>query len=148
MATSTNMSRPPTWIDGCTTPRPQRRAAQRGMSLIELMVGLVIALVLSLAMLKMLLYAEGERRTLSAGNDAQQAGTIGSYAVERYLRMGGAGIDQIDRARGCKLKAGHSDGKTMVPLPSGLAAPFDPLAGSDLPVAPVLIANGGVPDND
>jgi hypothetical protein len=117
------------------------------MSLIELMVGLVIALVLSLVMLKTLLFAEGQRRTVASGNDTLQAGAIGSYILERTLRMGGAGLSRIDRARGCMLRASFN-GAPVVPLPAGLAAPFDGLAGSSLPISPVLIANGGKADDD
>jgi len=116
------------------------------MSLIELMVGLVIGLVLSLIMFKALLYAEGQRRTTSAGNDAQQAGTLGSYGLQRSLRLGGSGFSGITAARGCMLNI-FSGSTTMVPLPSTLAAPFDGLQGLSLPVSPVLIANAGV-DND
>jgi type IV pilus assembly protein PilW len=129
-----------------TERRGRAPRQQRGITLIELMVGLVIALALSLVMLKTLLFAEGQRRTVTSGNDSQQAGAIGSYILERYLRMGGAGITRIDGARGCTLNASFK-GAPVVPLPSGLRAPFAGLAGSSLPVAPVLIANGGSADN-
>lgn len=131
-------------------------AHQRGISLIELMVGLVVALVLSLVMFDTLLYAEGQRRTTAAGNDAQQAGTLGTYLLERYLRMGGAGLDQIGLAtqgvslfRGCSMKAVTGTTATM-PMPNNLSSPFAGLSNllsNSLPGAPVLIANGGI-DND
>jgi len=107
---------------------------------------MVIALVLSLVMFKTLLFTEGQRRTTGGGNDAQQSGTLGGYILERYVRMGGAGFDQIDQARGCILNASYNN-VVKVPLPAAIPAPFNGLANANLAVAPVLIANAGTTAN-
>lgn len=125
-----------------------RRAALRrssaGLSLVELMVGLVIALVISLIMFNVFIVAEGQRRTTASGSDAQQSGAIASYLLERNLRMGGSSLAPDGGAWGCALSATKTTGAdagTRLPLPGSLAAPFGSLGLSDLRLVPALIVN-------
>lgn len=133
-----------------TRPALPRRPARlaRGLSLIELMVGLVVALVMSLIMYNVFIVAENQRRTTGAGSDAQQSGTFSTFALERFVRMGGAGLAHIPGAIGCALSltAGTA---TRIPLPSTMPAPFDDLGLTALRATPVLIINGSsTADND
>lgn len=67
-------------------------ARQRGMSLIELMVGVVIGLLAVLVIYQTFAVAEGvKRQTISAG-DAQKTGMIAMYLVGGELANAGSGI--------------------------------------------------------
>jgi type IV pilus assembly protein PilW len=125
---------------------PRRHAA--GMTLIELMVGLVIALVISLVIFNVFIVTEGQRRTTAAGSDAQQAGALSSYSLARYLRMGGAGLERVAGLWGCNILISTKNGNGRVPLPDTLGAPFSDLGLSGLRAAPVLIVNGSNTDNN
>ncbi|MEO8486780.1 MAG: PilW family protein [Betaproteobacteria bacterium] len=68
------------------------RARQRGISLIELMVGVVIGLIAVLVIYQTFAVAEGvKRQTISAG-DAQKTGMIAMYLLGSELGNAGSGI--------------------------------------------------------
>jgi type IV pilus assembly protein PilW len=72
--------------------RPASARRQRGISLIELMVGVVIALLAVLVIYQTFAVAEGvKRQTISAG-DAQKTGMIAMYLVGSELANAGSGI--------------------------------------------------------
>ena len=74
--------------------KPVRRFAsrQRGISLIELMVGVVIGLVAVLVIYQTFAVAEGvKRQTISAG-DAQKTGMIATYLLSAELMSAGSGL--------------------------------------------------------
>ena len=67
----------------------------RGMSLIETLVGLAIALIAMLIVFQVF-SASGERtRTTTSGSDAQVAGTLAMYQLERDIKMAGMGFGQL-----------------------------------------------------
>jgi type IV pilus assembly protein PilW len=69
-----------------------RRRRQRGISLIEMMVGVVIALLAVLVIYQTFAVAEGiKRQTISAG-DAQKAGMIAMYLLGAEVGNAGSGI--------------------------------------------------------
>lgn len=73
-------------------PASRSAARQRGISLIELMVGVVIALLAVLVIYQTFAVAEGvKRQTISAG-DAQKTGMIAMYLVGTELASAGSGI--------------------------------------------------------
>ncbi len=125
-----------------TITPPLHGPASKGFSLIELMVGMVIALVISLVIFNVFIVAEGQRRTTAAGSDAQQAGTLSTYSLERYLRMGGSGMEQVSNLWGCKVQLATKTGTQRIPLvTSAMEAPFKDLGLTTLRAAPVLIVN-------
>jgi type IV pilus assembly protein PilW len=65
---------------------------QSGVSLIELMVGLVVGLVCVLIIVQLHTLWDARKRSVSAGNDAQISGTLGAFALDRDLRQAGFGI--------------------------------------------------------
>src|SRR4051812_2186576 len=67
---------------------------QRGMSLIELMVALVIGLVMSLAIFGVLINFESQKRTMTSTNDINQAGDYAAYLIDRWVRSAGSGYAQ------------------------------------------------------
>jgi type IV pilus assembly protein PilW len=127
-----------------TTP-----ARQRGFSLIELMVGMLVSLLCMLAIMAAFAVYEGKKRTTTSGNDAQQNGSYALYALERQLRTAGSSIVQgLNYGLwGCPVTAytTTTTGKIQtLPAQSALPSPF---TSSSWPLTtrlvPVLIASGG-----
>ncbi|RSZ34470.1 MULTISPECIES: PilW family protein [unclassified Variovorax] len=117
---------------------------QRGLSLIELLVAMVIGLVVTLAVTSVITVGEAKRRTTTSTNDMDQAGAYASYLLDRALRSAGSSLSQstqpTDRGVfGCKLNAA-----SLLPSSNAFPAPFKKsfLAGApaNLRVAPLLIA--------
>lgn len=74
------------------TPAPLARASERGFTLIELMVGLVIGLIAVLVMMQVFSVSEGFKRTTSGGSDAQVTGAITMAGFQREIRQAGHGL--------------------------------------------------------
>jgi len=68
------------------------RLRQRGVSLLELMVGLVVGLVCVLIIVQVQTLWDARKRSVAAGNDAQINGTIGAFSLDRDLRLAGYGF--------------------------------------------------------
>lgn len=75
-----------------------------GFSLVELMVGIVIALLGSIVIFQVFSVSENYKRTSVSGSDAQQNGAIGLLAIERDLHMAGFGINDLT-LMGCTVRA-------------------------------------------
>lgn len=128
--------------------RSLQRQAQRGFSLVELLVSMVIGLVLTLAITTVLVRTEGSKRSSTSVNDINQMGAYTTFLLDRTLRSAGSGFSQrwFD-AYGCLLDV--SRGATRVlPMPSAIPA-ASAFANVTQPVrlAPVIIgknlANAG-----
>ena len=65
---------------------------QRGVGLIEIMVSIVIAMLLVLVIYQIYEISEGQKRTITAGSDAQQNAAFGLYVLGRDLAIAGNGI--------------------------------------------------------
>lgn len=65
---------------------------ETGMSLVEIMVGMVIGMITVLAIMQVLAGSEGQRRTTGGGADSLTSAATALYLVERQVRMGGHGI--------------------------------------------------------
>jgi type IV pilus assembly protein PilW len=122
---------------------------QRGFSLIELMVGMLVSLLCMLAIMAAFAVYEGKKRTTTSGNDAQQNGSYALYTLERQLRTAGSSIVQGYNYGlwGCPVTAytTTTTGKIQtLPAQSALPSPF---TSSGWPLTtrlvPVLIASGG-----
>lgn len=106
---------------------------QRGITLIELMVGLVIGLIAVLVISQVLLVAEGNKRTTTSGSDAQVTGSLALYTIQRDIEMAGYGLSTSQLGLGCSVRA----------------LTFNTLnGGSSRTLAPVAITPGasGAPD--
>lgn len=121
------------------------RRRQAGVTLVELMVAMLLGMMLSGVVFGVLATFEGRKRTLTAGNDAEQAGQLAMYKIDRWIRSAGAGLPQAAKfAYGCPLHAAQS-GRQLLPRDAALAAPFDkvsPGASGVFRLAPVLILPG------
>ncbi|WP_457324209.1 PilW family protein, partial [Roseateles sp. P5_E11] len=87
-----------------------RRAAVRGATLIELMIGLLLGLVVVLVTAQVLSFAEGQKRVTTGGADAQVNGALGLYTLQREIQMAGYGlIDELSLPTlGCPVVANHT----------------------------------------
>ncbi len=75
-----------------------------GFSLIELMVGVVIALIGSIVIFQVFAVSENYKRTSVAGSDAQQSGMMGLYSMEHDVRTAGFGLNDVSLL-GCTVRA-------------------------------------------
>ena len=119
------------------------RTRATGFSLIELMIGMLISLIGTLAMMKTFAAFEAQKRTTTSGDDAQQNGAYSMYELERQLRTAGSGLVQGKNYGlwGCAITA-YSNATQRLPLGTAKApAPFGAWTGTMYAV-PVLIANG------
>jgi type IV pilus assembly protein PilW len=79
------------------------RSRQSGIMLIELMVGLFIGLLTTFAIVQVLVYSEGQRRTAMSGADAQTGGALALHSLQRDLRQAGYGLLDNPAALGCPV---------------------------------------------
>ncbi len=109
----------------------------RGVSLVEVMVGVAIALVTALVIFQVFLAASTSSRTATAGSEAQMAGNIGMFELERDLKVAGMGFGTLT-----------SMSAAGVPCPVLATNPAVGAAAFTFPLVPVVITPGGagVPD--
>jgi type IV pilus assembly protein PilW len=109
-----------------------RSSLQVGVGLIEVMVSIVIAMLLVLIIYQIYEISEGQKRTITAGSDAQQNAAFGLYALTRDLAIAGNGIASAsDLLQSCV--------NANLALPASRTAP-DPL--QYLVPLPVIIKAG------
>jgi len=131
------------------------RAAQRGLTLIELMVALVIGLIVVLAVTSVVTVGEAHKRSTTSTNDMNQSGSYATYMIDRLLRSAGSGFAQSGTRGlfGCRLSASRTIGGTATTIlprtATAFPAPFATLLGGsgaaaagNLRLAPFLIAKG------
>lgn len=121
------------------TRRQHRQDRQRGVTLIELMVGMAIGLIVTLAVSTIVLVGENHKRATLSLNDANQSGSFGAYLLDRALRSSGSGITQAwDKGVfGCRLNVVRNSTQ-LLPRSQPFPAPFADVPQA-LRVAPVLI---------
>lgn len=109
-------------------PHKRMRRA-RGLSLVEVMVGLVIGLIAVLVVMQVFQLSEGSRRATVGGDDAQMAGTLTLTSLQRELRQAGYGGNAFP-ILGCRIT-----------MPGGWTLPA---------LAPVVVNPGAavIPDGD
>lgn len=79
-------------------------ARQRGMSLVEILVGVLIGMIGIVVIFQMLAASEERKRTTGAGTDTQVAGAIALHRLERDLRAAGYGFGTAS-LMGCTVNA-------------------------------------------
>lgn len=80
-----------------------RASLQRGVTLVELMVGMLIGLLAVIVITQIMLVSEGQKRTTTGGSDAQVNGALALFAIQRDLEMAGYGIASSPGAVGCPI---------------------------------------------
>lgn len=140
----------------------RRFPVPRGFSLVEILVALVIGSLAMVVVLQVFWLSEGTKRTSTSGSDAQQAGAMALYLLERDLRQAGYGMNATP-ALGCSVVGYDAGPPVRDPIPSFIFAPVvitqgasnapDSISisyGSDnnfTPVATLTQANGGTNAN-
>jgi Tfp pilus assembly protein PilV len=74
------------------TPMRRNPRAQAGVGLMEVMISIVISMLLVLVIYQVYEISEGQKRTITAGSDAQQNASYSMYVLGRDLSMAGNGI--------------------------------------------------------
>ena len=97
---------------------------QRGFTLIEMMVGIVIALVGSLVIFQTVIVSDARTRTTTSGGEAQTTGVLAMYNLERDIRLAGMGFGTATwDIMGCPVSVYDSLHATPVFSPSPLLVP-------------------------
>ncbi len=104
----------------------QGQRSQRGMTLIELMVALVLGLVTTYFISQVFAVAESYKRTATFGSDAQVNGAVAIHTLRSHLMGSGYGVISAPSALGCPIygEFGTSGSTTATP---------------PIPLAPVVI---------
>jgi type IV pilus assembly protein PilW len=102
--------------------------SQSGISLVELMVGILVGLLVVMAASGSLAFFEGQRKTSLSGNAAMNTGVMAGYMMQRDLRNAGVGLMNATQL-GCTGLNLYYSGATRA---DGAA------------VAPAQITDGGV----
>lgn len=120
-------------------PMP-KLAAQRGISLVEVMVGMAIGLLASLVIFKAFTSSETFRRNVGGAADTVQTAAVVGARLNLMLEEGGAGLVQGRNIWSCLLKVNRA-GSPLLPV-SSFPAPFESFPKS-VRVLPVGIRDGG-----
>ncbi|MBI5908276.1 MAG: PilW family protein [Burkholderiales bacterium] len=114
-----------------TTPLNSRRS--QGFTLVEVLVGMAVALIGMVMMFQSMQVWESRKRTTTGGSDAQVSGSIAMFSLERDLKMAGYGFGNA-MAMNCTVSA----------YDSTRSAP----GTFTFPMVPALITDGaaGAPD--
>jgi type IV pilus assembly protein PilW len=83
-----------------------RPAAVRGVTLVEVLVGIAIGMIAVLIMFQVVTVWDARARSGNATGDAQVAGSMGTFAIERDVRMAGLGFGTArTTSMGCDVQA-------------------------------------------
>jgi type IV pilus assembly protein PilW len=107
---------------------PFPHPSERGFSMVELMVAMLIGLIGMIIIFQVFEVSEGIKRSTTSGGDAQQNGAVALYVMEHDLRNAGMGFNDVPYA-GCNILA--YDSKRATP-------------DFTLSLVPVLITQGAV----
>src|SRR5258708_14578309 len=112
--------------------RPSRhRLSERGFSMVELLVAMLIGLIGMIIIFQVFEVPESIKRSTTSGGDAQQNGAIALYSIERDFKNAGMGFNDTTFA-GCDI-VGYDNKR---------ATPDFPPAGVTMKLAPVFITSG------
>lgn len=96
--------------------------AQRGVTLVEMMVGMLVGMLAVLVISQVLLSSEGQKRTTTGGADAQVNGALALYTLQRDLEQAGYGIAANPAILGCPISVRYNGAS-----PSGFAGTLAPV---------------------
>jgi type IV pilus assembly protein PilW len=110
-------------------------AREHGLSLVEILVGVLIAMIGIVVIFSVLAVAESRKRTTTAGSDAQTAGAIALFSLERDIKQAGYGFGTFGTKNPINCTVDAYDAQRPAP-------------DFDFPLAPVMITQGagGAPD--
>ena len=123
------------------------RNLQRGFTLVELMVAVVVGMALTLAITTIMTRYESGRRVLTASNDLSLTSAYLSFELDRQLRSAGSGYAQGSELFGCMLRVSRS-GAVILPRPGTFPAPFNTVDTSPRLIPLVIHAGAGTGGSD
>lgn len=94
----------------------------RGFSLVEVMVALVIGLLAMIVVLQVFWLSEGSKRTSTSGGDSQQSGALALYQIQRDLLQAGYGMNSMPML-GCTLRGYDAGPPVRDPIPPSVFVP-------------------------
>ncbi|MGJ7509494.1 PilW family protein [Variovorax sp. GT1P44] len=116
---------------------------QRGVTLIELLVAVVIGMVVVLVATNVVVIGEAHKRSTTSTNDIGQSGAFAAYAMDKALRSAGSGFAQAwdQSVFGCKPNVSSTAaGGSILPRTTPFPAPFQGfLGGGAAPTAAALV---------
>jgi len=123
---------------------------ERGLTIIELMVGLLVGMIVSIVLFSTLSVFEGRKRTSTSVSDVNQSGNWAAYQIDKWVRSAGSGFAEADGViYGCKLKV-YKAGTQILPTSAALPAPFASVnsgSAKTFRVVPLMIYPGGSGDS-
>lgn len=121
--------------------RRSRARAGRGFTLVELLVAVALAMLMTLAITSVLVRYEAGRRGITAVNDTVQGGAYSAMWLDRQVRSAGSGFALSWRnSFGCRLVAARG-GSAVLPRSAAFPAPFASVSQTPR-LAPVVIHAG------
>ena len=107
------------------------RKCERGLSLVEIMVAVVIGMIGILVIMQVFLVYEGQKRTTTGVAGAQENGLVALFTLERQLRVAGLGLVGL----GCTSINAYNENAspqdfTLKPWPASIEKD-DPVSGTD-----------------
>jgi type IV pilus assembly protein PilW len=91
---------------------------QRGMTLVEVMVGLAIGMIGMLVIFQTVSVWDARTRATTAGTDSQTTGSIAMFSIERDLRLAGQGFGTADPAEmGCQVSGFDQNASAPIGFP-------------------------------
>lgn len=87
------------------SPTRSHAAASAGFTLVEIMIGLLISIISTLVVAQVFAIFEGQKRTVTAGGDAQINGAIALYTLLRDVRQSGYAVSNFNLI-GCDTTLG------------------------------------------
>ena len=88
-------------VSNATSAVRVARRRQRGMTLVELMVALLLGLITTYFISQVLAVAESHKRTATFGADAQVNGSVALHTLRRHVMSAGYGVVSAPSALGC-----------------------------------------------
>lgn len=119
------------------------RRTERGLTMVELLVGMVIALIGMIVIFQVFVVSENYKRTTTGGSDAIQSANFSLHQLERHLSGAGAGFARMSNMWGCLVQARRASTVVLGPGAAAFPAPFNVIASTNVRIAPVLIRDGG-----
>lgn len=126
--------------------RSPGRARQRGLSIVEMMVGVAVGLIATTVIMHTFASSEMYRRNLTGTGDAVQSAAIAAQRIDLTLQGAGAGLARSKGNWGCKLLVTYS-GNAVLPRSAAFPEPFDGVP-TTLRVMPLAVQSGSGSKSD
>lgn len=131
----------------CSDAMGRRRQRQAGLSIVEMMVGMVVGLVASLVIMQSFSSSETYRRNISGTGDALQSAAIAAQRLDMLIQEAGSGLARGGQwVWGCRLRVDYK-GNAIMPSAVTYPSPFSSVPQT-LRAVPAGIVSGGSQGSD